>query len=70
MSDTCAPCATATGTKRYCALARCYCGHPECPAFESFIDLDAIPLADAPTRPSSRRSSWDDRKESTWIDQL
>lgn len=23
----------------YCAPARCYCGHPECNAYESYVDL-------------------------------
>lgn len=55
----------------YCAPARCYCGHPACPAFASWVDLSLVPLADLPA-PKKRKqsSSWDDRKESTWIDQL
>lgn len=36
---TCNTCADTTGTTRYCALARCYCGHPDCPAIDSYIDL-------------------------------
>lgn len=23
----------------YCAPARCYCSHPECNAYESYVDL-------------------------------
>ncbi len=67
----CATCAATTGTKRYCAPARCYCGHADCPAVDSYVDINAIPLWDAqpPARPA-RRSSWDDRKDSTWIDKL
>jgi DNA-directed RNA polymerase subunit N (RpoN/RPB10) len=22
---------------RYCAPARCYCGHPECPAYDTYV---------------------------------
>lgn len=68
--ETCATCAEVTGTKRYCAPARCYCGHEACHAFASYIDLDGIPLADAPTIKRRGRSAWDDREGSTWIDSL
>ena len=58
------------GRRGYCAPARCYCGHDTCHAFDSYIDLDSIPLVDAPTPKRRGRSTWDDREGSTWIDSL
>lgn len=45
MSDdpTCPTCAEKTGTKRYCAPGRCYCAHPACPAYPTWVDLTATP---------------------------
>lgn len=69
LPDTCATCAEITGTMRYCAPARCYCGHANCPAFASFVDLTALPAADvAPV--ATLRTGWDDREGETWIDKL
>ena len=69
-SESCATCATETGTKRYCAPARCYCGHSDCPAFDSWIDLKAVEFADTPVSAPKRGSTWDDREGATWIDKL
>jgi hypothetical protein len=35
---TCETCIETTHTSRYCALTRCYCGHPACPAYDSYED--------------------------------
>lgn len=35
---TCDEC-DADGRRRYCAPARCYCGHPSCHAYESWRDV-------------------------------
>jgi hypothetical protein len=68
---TCDTCTQTTGTTRYCALTRCYCGHTDCPAYESFIDLAALPLTEAPTPTrSKKKTSWDDREAATWLDKL
>ena len=69
--ELCAPCGTA-GRKGYCAPGRCYCGHTDCPAFASFVDVRALPVPDvAPTKTTGRqKSSWDNREGETWIDQL
>lgn len=68
---TCAACVAATGTKRYCAPTRCYCGHPGCPAFDSWVDLKALAASEQyAATPTPRSSTWDDREEATWIDQL
>lgn len=65
-------CSTCVDVRRngYCAPARCYCGHATCYAFEAYVDIDAIPLAEAPASKPRARSSWDDREGATWIDQL
>jgi hypothetical protein len=62
----CATCATGP-TRRYCAPARCYCGHTDCHAYASWIDVDSIPLSDVTPTTSS---TWKEREESTWIDKL
>jgi hypothetical protein len=68
-ADECATCET-TGRRGYCAPARCYCGHPDCHAVESWVDLKAIRFADAPLPTKRGRSRWDDREGATWIDSL
>lgn len=69
METDCQTCDT-TGRRGYCAPARCYCGHPDCHAHESFIDLAAVPLAEVPAVKPRGRLSWDDREGPTWIDSL
>lgn len=67
----CATCAE-TGRKGACARLRCYCGHETCWAFASWAPLPprgSIASTPAPAR-APKRSAWDDRKDSTWIDQL
>lgn len=72
MSDQdCPTCRAATGTTRYCAPSRCYCGHEDCPAFASWVDPFALPQpTDTPAPAPATASSWDTREESTWIDKL
>lgn len=69
MSDikTCPACVQ-RGTRGSCAPLRCYCGHEPCPAFASYIEPRAADIA--ASAPKRRKSSWDNREESTWIDQL
>ena len=65
----CATCANTVGTKRYCAPGRCYCGHPDCHAYDTWVDLATVKLSDdSPVAAPSR--TWDTREESTWIDKL
>ena len=54
---------------RYCAPAGCYCGHPECPAFPSYIPRRALSSV-ALLRGADERmaKSWSDREEPTWLD--
>lgn len=67
-ASTCRTCADETGTTRYCAPARCYCAHDDCPSEQAPLP----PLVDAAPKTTNRTSasSWDTREESTWIDQL
>lgn len=58
------------GRKGYCALGRCYCGHPACHGYESWSPLPEPVLEPGPAKKPSRASAWDTREESTWIDQL
>lgn len=63
----CRTCADTTHTKRYCAPFRCYCGHPDCPAFASYEGLRPINVTCLPRATST---AWGDREEPTWIDQM
>lgn len=38
MTVRCASC-DPTGRGRYCARHRCYCGHPDCWAADSYVEL-------------------------------
>lgn len=68
---TCAP--------RYCAPARCYCGHTDCEARATYVQHVQVKAtkaalvyddtAAAPVR-SAEPSDWDDRDGPTWIDNL
>lgn len=62
---------TDAGRKGYCALGRCYCGHGDCRAAESWVPLPAL-TGTAPagetTKPTG--SAWDNREGATWIDRL
>lgn len=67
-SEMCATCIEQTGTQRYCAPARCYCGHDACPAeWHPLPDLREVDPA--PAKPA-RASSWGTREDSTWIDKM
>lgn len=59
--ECCAMCFERTGTKRYCAPRRCYCGHKTCPAYATYSDVRAAPdnvVAMAPgTRFQQRRTA-------------
>lgn len=68
----CAECAP-----RYCAPNRCYCGHDVCDARATFVAHTQVsttgPVYDdtaASAAPVMVDSTWDDRDESTWIDNL
>lgn len=52
----------------YCAPLRCYCGHPQCPAFRSYVELEQ-PKTPTTVRPATS-TAWDDRDSPTWIDNL
>ena len=59
--ECCSMCHDATGTLRYCAPRRCYCGHKTCPAYATYVNVRATPdnvVALAPgTRFDRRRAN-------------
>lgn len=61
-----------TGTGRYCPPKVCYCG--SCPWWTPAPVPDYSKVPGSSTYRGDRQqrgsSSWDDRKDSTWIDQL
>ena len=71
----CSPCAPV-----YCSPARCYCGHPECDAFATFVrnvqprtEKNGPVYDDTATAapvPNSEPTAWDDREGATWLDNL
>lgn len=65
-----AECCPTCGGSRYCAPLRCYCGHEDCPAFASFMDITAVDLSVASTAPRHSTTAWDNRGEGSWIDKL
>ena len=66
----CQTCADATGTQRYCAPKACYCGHPDCYAFASYVELRPLNVTSIKPRDDRMKSAWDDRGEGSWIDGL
>lgn len=69
MSD-CQPCQDRHKDKRYCARLRCYCGHPECPAFASWEPLRAPNVTNIKPADERLAASWAQREEGSWIDGL
>ena len=65
--STCSRCA-AEGRRGYCAPLRCYCGHPTCHAFASYVEVKPPEMDDVRAAPTS--SAWTNREEPTWIDQM
>ena len=63
----CAHCAS-EGRRGYCAPLRCYCGHETCHAAASYYE-PTIPDVSS-VREQQTSTSWDNRKDSTWIDQM
>ena len=55
----------------YCAPTRCYCGHPECHAYPSWVERQGQ-LPSAPTATSRTTAhhaeSWANREEGSWLD--
>ncbi|HLU42294.1 MAG TPA: hypothetical protein VKZ55_07855 [Microthrixaceae bacterium] len=64
----CASCDPA-GRGRYCARLRCYCGHPDCWAADSWQELPP-PVISTPDDKAATRAAqaWKEREETTWID--
>lgn len=66
-------CPTCTRTRNdpaYCAPARCYCGHPDCPAAASYYKPPPIT---ATVTQRTEPSAWDERDKDSkhgWIDQM
>ena len=65
---TCQTC-TEEGRKGYCARLRCYCGHEDCHAFQSWHEPVA-PDITAKTSNELHATTWADREGPTWIDQM
>ena len=62
----CTTCAD-VGRKGYCAPLRCYCGHPTCHGYPSYVQ--PAPPEFGVVKPA-RPNAWANREESTWIDQM
>lgn len=70
MTDVLCPTCEAGPTKRYCAPARCYCGHEDCHAFASWVDMTKVPLPATPKRATKTKAAeaWADREEESWLE--
>lgn len=67
------PVCKSKGEQGSCARLRCYCGHQECWAFDSYYDArerKPEPFISAVVRPPDTRmaQSWAEREEPTWLD--
>lgn len=51
-----------------CARYRCYCGHQECWAFDSYYKPEAIAAPVVRKADKRMAQSWADREEPTWLD--
>ena len=66
--DHCAACAD-SGRNGTCARLRCYCGHQECWAAESFVELGVMRVpANVPAGDARQAQTWANREEPTWLD--
>ena len=65
-----AACQTCTeeGRKGYCARLRCYCGHEDCHASASYVEVLPPDVTTIPTSKSRAAELWADREEPTWLD--
>ena len=52
-----------------CAPNRCYCSHPGCPAYHSYINPREQQVAPITVRQTTD-TAWADRESPTWIDNL
>lgn len=62
------PVCTNAGQQGSCARLRCYCGHSECWAFDSYYKPVATSLTVAPKADERMAKSWAEREEPTWLD--
>lgn len=57
------------GERGSCARLRCYCGHKECWAYDSYYDARATTTTAAVRKTDERMAkSWAEREEPTWLD--
>ena len=62
------PICKAEGERGSCARLRCYCGHPECWAFDSYYKPEAAAVATVRAPDKRMAQSWAEREEPTWLD--
>ena len=65
----CDKCREISGSPIYCAPKRCYCGHDECPAYDSYIPLENVPRP-VMREQSQQKESWAGRAKNTWLDKM
>lgn len=56
-----------TGRGRYCARLACYCGHPECWAYDSYRKPRRAQIK-THENTARLRESWANRGEGSWLD--
>ena len=67
VTTNCPSCVKA-GQQGSCARLRCYCGHSECWAFDSYYKPAATVITAAPKADERMAKSWAEREEPTWLD--
>ena len=63
----CPTCAK-SGERGSCARLRCYCGHEECWAFDSYFKPETIAAPTVRKADERMARSWAEREEPTWLD--
>ena len=56
------------GERGSCARLRCYCGHVECWAFDSYYKPEAAAGTIIRAPDERMAKSWAEREEPTWLD--
>ena len=62
------PTCAAGGQMGCCARLRCYCGHKECWAFDSYFKPSPVTITTTLAPDKRVANSWAERDEPTWLD--
>jgi hypothetical protein len=67
ITTNCAACSD-KGNRGSCARYRCYCGHQQCWAFDSYYKPETVSAPAVRKADKRMAQSWAEREEPTWLD--